>query len=263
MTLKEASLHNPQKGLLIKIVENPAILYMAKDLGMDFVFYDCEHGVIPYRSLHDVMLLGNSIGIPSIVRTPQLARRDVSQILDYGATGVMVPMIETKQQAQQLVDYSKYPPLGKRSYSGGANTLYGPSGNHAQHMHKMNEETITIVQIETKLGIENIDDILSVEGIDAVIVGPCDLGISINNPDNVMDKEELALIQRVQEACRTHHKSFGIIGGNTLLEQFKGHITWLVSAIDTNLLRDGIHKAVQDYEKLIQGGRNNEGTRTN
>lgn len=226
---------------------------MAKDIGLDFLFYDCEHGVIPYRTLHDTMLLGNSIGILSIVRVPQLCRHDVSQILDYGATGVMVPMIETREQAQQQVEWSKYPPLGKRSYSGGANTMYGTSGNHAINMRRMNEQTIVIVQIETLLGVANINEILSVEGIDAAIIGPCDLGISMNIPDNVLDEQELALIQSVQDACKMYQKTFGIIGTNKLLTNFKEHITWLVSAIDTNILRDGITKAVQDYEVLIGG----------
>lgn len=253
MTLKEESMKRPQKGLLIKVVDNPAIVFMAKDIGLDFLFYDCEHGVIPYHTLHDLLLQGNSIGIPSIVRVPQLCRRDVSQILDYGATGVMVPMIETRKQAQQLVEWSKYSPLGKRSYSGGANTMYGTSGNHAKNMRRINEQTITIVQIETTEGVHNIDEILSVEGIDAAIVGPCDLGISMNNPDNVMDEQELTLIQNVQDSCEKYHKTFGIIGSNTLLEHFKKHITWLVSAIDTNILRDGITKAIQEYEVLIGG----------
>lgn len=253
MTIKEDSMLYPQKGLLIKMVENPAIVLMAKDLGLDFVFYDCEHGVLPYRTLHDIMLLGNLAGISSFVRTSQLSRRDVSQILDYGATGVMVPMIETKEQAQQLVEWSKYPPLGKRSYSGGANTMYGESGHHSIRIKEINERTITIVQIETVRGVKHIDEILSVEGIDAAIVGPCDLGISMNNPDHVLDCNELSYIQNVQDACIKYHKTFGIIGNNALLERFKEHITWFVSGIDTTILREGIKQVVEHYDILIGG----------
>lgn len=253
MTYKEEANQRPQKGLLIKIIDNPAILYMAKDCGMDFVFYDCEHGVLPYRKLHDLMLHGNSMQLPSFVRVPQLSRQDVSQVLDFGACGVMVPMIETKEQAKQLVEWSKYPPLGKRSYSGGANTLYGPSGNHAQQMKRMNEETITIAQIETIKGVEHVEEILSIEGIDAIIIGPCDLGISMNIPDHVMDERELKLIKHVADACTAHHKSFGIIGGNCLLAAFKDQLTWMISAIDTNLLREGLQRSSKEYETITGG----------
>lgn len=242
-----------KNGLLVKVVTNPAIVLLAKDCGMDFIFYDCEHGVLPYTTLHDLMILGTCIQLPSFVRAPQLARRDVSQLLDYGATGIMVPMIETKEQALQLVEWSKYPPLGKRSYSGGANTLYGASGHHQEHMEKSNQETITIAQIETVKGVEHIEEILSVNGIDGIIVGPCDLGISMNNPDNVMDEEELRMIQLVADACERHHIPFGIIGNNTVLEQFKQQLTWWISAIDTNILREGIKASVDHYQQISGG----------
>lgn len=251
MTWIENIKQHPYKGIVVKIIENPAIVCMAKDCGMDFLFYDMEHGVFSYRKLHDLMLFGNAMQIPSIVRVAQCGRKDISQILDYGASGVMVPMVETKEQAEQLVAYSKYPPIGKRSYSGGANTFYGPGGNHARHMAEINEQTLSIVQIETCTGVEHIDEILSVEGIDAVIVGPCDLGISMNNPDHVMAQEELDMIQSVIDACHTHHKYFGIIGGVALLQYFKKDIDFFLSAIDTNVIRNGLIQAVNTYEDMI------------
>lgn len=256
MTLKEKALFHSQTGLLVKVITTPALNLIAKQCGLDFIFYDCEHGVLTYRELHDLMIMGNVIDLPSLVRVPQLTRRDISQVLDLGATGIMVPMIETKDQALQLVEWALYPPLGKRSYSGGANTMYMPGGNHRENMDKLNQQTLIIVQIETLKGVEQIDEILSVNGIDAVIVGPCDLGISMGIPDNVMDPAELASIQRVIDACKRHQKSFGIIGSLTLLERFKKDITWFISAIDTNILREGINKVIQDTKEMI--GEQNE-----
>lgn len=250
MNIKEIAKNRKIKGLLVKIVDNPAIVIMAQNNGMDFVFYDCEHGVLSNEKLHDLMVLANASVFASIVRVPQLGRMDISRILDYGATGVMVPMIETKEQAELIVGWSKYPPIGKRSYSGGANTHYGPSGNHKENMNALNEKTMSIVQIETLKGVKNIDEILSVSGIDAAIVGPCDLGISMNNPDNMMDQKELQLINEVAKACKKHKKLFGIIGGMQLLNYFKDDIDILVAAIDTNILRDGIKKAVEEYDKI-------------
>ena len=250
MELKDAMALGKVKGVLVKIVNHPAMVIMAQECGMDFIFYDGEHGIISEERLHDLMVLGNAAGFPSIVRVPQLARRDVSRMLDAGATGIMVPMIETKEQTQQLVDWSKYPPVGRRSYSGGANTHYGPSGNRARNIEETNHKTISIAQVETVKGVENIDEILSVEGIDAVILGPCDLGISMGNPDNDMDPQELRLIKKVADSCREHNKPFGIIGGLELLEYFKDDIKILVSAIDTKVIRDGLTKAVEGYECL-------------
>ena len=238
------------KGILVKTMAHPSLVIMAQDCGMDFIFYDCEHGVMSYEQLHDLMVLGNVRRFPSIVRVAQLARSDISKILDYGATGVMVPMVETAQQAKQLVEWSKYPPLGKRSYSGGANTLYAPGGNHAMHMHDLNERTMSIVQIETRRGVENIEEIVDVKGIDAVLIGPCDLAISLTHPDQLMCEEELMMIQRVADACQKRHLGFGIIGSMEMQEYFKAKSSLLVSAIDTSLMRNALSQAVQEYERL-------------
>ena len=206
MELKELWLKQKLKGVFVQTVDSPAMPLIAQQAGMDFIFYDCEHGSFTYDKLTKLILLGNGRGFPSIVRVAQLARADVSGILDCGASGVMVPMMETKEQAEQFVGWSKYPPEGIRSYSGGPHTDFGPSGNHERRMKEMNHRTMTIAQIETVKGVENVDEILSVNGIDAAIVGPCDLGISMGNPDNVMDERELAMIQKVADSCRKHEK---------------------------------------------------------
>ncbi len=250
MELKDTMSQRKIKGVLVKVINHPAMVIMAQDCGMDFIFYDGEHGIISEEKLHDLIVLGNAGGFSSIVRVPQLARRDVSRILDSGATGIMVPMIETKEQAELLVEWSKYPPIGKRSYSGGANTHYGPSGNHSKNMEDMNHKTISIVQIETLKGVENVDEILEVDGIDAAIIGPCDLGISIGNPDNAMNKEELKLIKKVADSCRRHNKAFGIIGGMDFQKYFKEDINILISAIDTQMIRTALTKAVEEYDSL-------------
>lgn len=238
-------------GMFVKLFTNPSLYLMAKNAGMDFIFFDCEHGMISTERLHDLMLFGNNVGVPSFVRVGELSKMEVSQALDSGARGVMVPMIETKEEAQKLVNWSKYLPIGIRSYSSGANTNYGPSGGHEENMRHMNEETVTIVQIESKLGVENIEEILSVEGIDAVIVGPVDLSISLGNTGNIMHPQEIAAIEKVIAECKKCDIRFGIIGSNEILEHFKDEINYFVSAIDFNIIRDGIKSSVDKYKEIV------------
>lgn len=140
MSCKAMMFEKKLKGVLIKILDHPAINILGKNAGMDFLFYDLEHGMISLDKLHDLILMGNAIHIESWVRVPELSRAWVSRGLDCGASGIMVPMIETKQQAQGLVNWSKYPPIGQRSYSGGANTFYKPSGHHEANMKELNEK---------------------------------------------------------------------------------------------------------------------------
>lgn len=98
MELKELWRKQKLKGVFVQTVDSPAMPLIAQRAGMDFIFYDCEHGSFTYDKLTNLILLGNGRGFPSIVRVAQLARADVSGILDCGASGVMVPMMETKSR---------------------------------------------------------------------------------------------------------------------------------------------------------------------
>lgn len=237
-------------GLLVQVLDSAPVALMARAAGFNFLLVDEEHGDIDDSRLSTLMLLGNQVGLPTIVRAPQLARAEISRVLDRGASGVMVPMMETPEQAHQLADWAKYPPLGRRSYSGGAHTAYGPSGNHASNMARANAGTLTIAQIETVAGVERVEEILAVPGIDAAVIGPCDLAISMGRPDEVGCPEELALIDRVRDACVARRKGFGIIGGNALLERYAQDINLMVSAIDVHILRDAFRGAALDYQTI-------------
>lgn len=237
-------------GLLVQVLDSAPVALMAQAAGFDFLLVDEEHGDIDDSRLSTLMMLGNQTGLPTIVRAPQLARADVSRLLDRGASGVMVPMMETPEQAHQLADWAKYPPLGRRSYSGGAHTAYGPSGNHGPNMARANAGTLAIAQIETVAGVERVEEILAVPGIDAAVIGPCDLAISMGRPDEVGCPEEIALIDRVRDACVAMHKGFGIIGGNALLGRYARDINLMVSAIDVHILRDAFRDAALDYQTI-------------
>lgn len=238
-------------GLFIQVLDNAPSVMMAKAAGFGFLFFDGEHGDIDATRLSSLMLLGNALQIPSIVRVPQLARADVSRVLDLGASGVMVPMVESAAQAEQLVSWAKYPPMGSRSYSGGAHTGYGPSGHHEENMSRANVSTLAIAQIETVEGVGHVEEILAVPGLDAAVVGPCDLAISMGKPDDVGCPEELALIDRVRDACVGAGKGFGIIGGNAMLARYASSINLMVSAIDAHILRDAFSQAAGEYRKIL------------
>lgn len=250
MQLKERIVNEKLYGVFIKILDNTLITVLAKNSGMDFLFYDCEHGMYSYEKLHDLLLMGNSIGLLSFVRVAQLARGDISKVLDCGATGVMVPMIETVEQAKRLVDWSKYPPIGKRSYAGGANTNYSGSGNHKNNMMNINNRVITIAQIETKLGIDNIYEIAAVDGIDSILVGPADLAISLGIPEDYFNIKEIEAIDKVVDACKKNKKSFGIIGKLELVEKYKEDINLLVTKIDLDIIREGFIKSINEMKSL-------------
>lgn len=241
-------------GLFVKVMDDPSYSLMAKHAGYDLIFYDLEHGYIPLEKCANLMLLNHGYGLTSFIRVPQLDKAWVSKALDCGADGIMVPMIETTKQALDLVNYSKYLPLGKRGYSGGANTYYGPSGNHQVNMEKANKRIVTIAQIETKLGVENIEAIANVEGIDALIVGPADLGISLGLSDDLNHPLLIESIIKVANVAQKYNKKFGIIGNLTLHGLVKDHLDYIISSIDINCIKQMFKQQMESIQSFINQG---------
>jgi len=240
MTLKE-KMQSGRKiaGTIILVVRNPALMMIAQNAGLDFLVYDCEHSTYSFETLHDALLMGKALGMDGIVRVPVGTRDYISRALDSGATGIMVPLVETAQQAQDLVKYSKYPPDGKRGFASGcAHTCY-QSGKHEEITVEHNSRVVTIAQVETAKAVEDVDAIASVEGLDVIFVGPHDLSVSLGIPGDLMNPIELEAIAKVAAACKKHGKILGMHGDKALLSKFSADLLMCTSAIDTDFLMNG------------------------
>ncbi len=240
MTLKD-KIKSGQKiaGTMFRLVRNPAIGYLAKNGGLDFFMLDCEHGHYDFQTIHDIFTGANSLGVGGFIRVPRCGREYVSRALDAGATGVMVPMTETPEQAELLVKYAKYQPLGDRGFNGvGPHTDF-KGGKHAEVMEQANNKVIAIAQIETRLAIENVNDIAAVEGIDALLVGPNDLSIALGIPGDMTNPIELEAIAKVAAACKKHGKAMGLHAGAALLEKFGPDLNIVMNLSDNDFLMQG------------------------
>ena len=201
-------------GMMIRQARDagaPAIFAAA---GFDFVFIDMEHGNYSMETVADLIRGAKSLEIATIIRIPHLEGFFISRVLDAGADGIMVPMTSTKEEAERIVHYSKYTPLGQRGYGGQiGHTDYKPV-KASDMMKEANEHTLIIAQIETREAIENIDAILSVEGIDVGLVGPNDLSISLGIADQLNSEIINQAIGKVVEAAKKRGKASGIHTGN-------------------------------------------------
>ena len=230
-------------GTMLRVSRNPAICYLAKNASLDYVMFDCEHSNYSYESLHDMFIMGNAIALSGLLRVPQLSRDHISRALDCGAIGAMVPMTDTVKQAEEIVRWSKYSPLGERGYgSGCAPTDYVGGGKHQEIMEAANRKIVSIAQIETKLAVDNSDQIAAVEGIDVLLIGPNDLSISLGIPGDLMNPIELDAIAHVAASCKKHGKFFGLHAGLKLLEKFSDDLTFVMSQTDTDILAEGFSR---------------------
>ena len=156
--------------------------------GMDFCILDTEHGPLDMQSITDLVMVANGTGIDPIVRVGENNERLILRALDVGASGVQVPQINVKQDAQDVIDAAKYDPLGHRGLS-----IFTRAGDYfvnkgENHTDKQNEDPMVIVHIEGKRGLDNLDEIMEVEGIDVLFLGPYDISQSLGIPGQVTDK---------------------------------------------------------------------------
>jgi 2-keto-3-deoxy-L-rhamnonate aldolase RhmA len=197
-------------GTMIRQARDPGAPVIYGAAGYDFVFIDMEHGNYSMETVADLIRGAKSAGIAPIIRVPHLETHFVSRVLDAGAEGIMVPMTSRREQAEAIVRYSKFTPIGLRGFgTQTGQTDYKPL-KAAEFMKEANEHTLIIAQIETREAIENIDAILSVEGIDVGLIGPNDLSISLGIPDQMGSEILMKAIDKVVETGKKKRKATGI-----------------------------------------------------
>jgi 4-hydroxy-2-oxoheptanedioate aldolase len=175
--------------------------------GFDWVCIDMQHGVVDYQvALTMLQAIGTTQTIP-FVRVPWNEFGIIGKVLDAGAMGIIIPMVNSVAEAEAAVAACRYFPDGSRSFGPTRAAFYAGTDYYSG----ANREVACIPMIETRRAVEGIDEILSVPGIDAVYVGPADLSITLGLPprmDNGGEFEEARL--RIAEACRRHGVAPGI-----------------------------------------------------
>ncbi|MEJ5375082.1 MAG: aldolase/citrate lyase family protein [bacterium] len=238
-------------GTMLRMVGNPAVALVAANAGLDFIMLDLEHGPFSLETLENVFKVGRSVGLGCFVRIPELSKAYVSRCLDLGATGVMVPMLESVEQARRLVHWAKFAPLGSRGFGGvGAHTGYKSiaAESTVHFMAEANEQIITIAQIETAQAIREIDSIAAVEGLDALLIGPNDLAISMGCPGELLGELLDQAISKVADAAKAHGKIFGMHAPDPLTERWLGRgLRIVMSSLDVNVLLSGFKAIAQRY----------------
>ena len=179
--------------------------------GWDSLTIDLQHGVIDYAALVPMLQAISTTATVPIVRVPWLEPGILMKALDAGAYAVICPMVNTREDAQKLVHYTHYAPKGTRSFGPIRATLYG-GADYPQHA---NDTVVRFAMIETAQALDNLDSILSVEGLDAIYIGPSDLSLSLGcRPvfDDVDPKAQQA-IEHIMARAKAHGVVAGIHNG--------------------------------------------------
>lgn len=196
-------------------IPSPGLVELVAAAGFDFVILDMEHGAYTWECLENDIRACEVHSVPAIVRVPECRREYILRALDSGASGIQVPMVETKEMAEEVVRLAKYPPIGGRgaAFSHRA-AKYGMIGDKPQYVQDANEKTKIIIHIENVPSIENLEGILSVEGLDIIFVGPTDLAVSMGHINDLKHPDVMANIQKVKEQTLAANQNPGILGVN-------------------------------------------------
>lgn len=173
-----------------------------------------EHGGFDYADVSRMIMTARLCGLTVIIRLPNNERKDIIKYMDMGADGLLLPMTNTAADICQVVKYAKYQPIGERGISTmRAHTFYNPPSIN-EYLPQANACTKVFAQIETVRGVENVDEILAVNGVDGFFVGPNDLSADYGCLGNNNAEEILSAIGRVGSAVEKASKFAGIITGN-------------------------------------------------
>ena len=198
-------------GTMVSLFERSQIACIMKSAGFDFFIVDCEHGPFDYGRLAGILLLAKETGIPALVRVPEPRREVILKSMEMGAHGVLLPNTETVEQAQALVRFSKYAPVGQRGVAVmREHTGFRKPEDVAAYMKQANEESLLMVQIESPTGLENLGAILDIPEIDVAFVGPSDLSQTMGIPGQLDHPEFVAALEGLIDTAKAKGKHAGI-----------------------------------------------------
>jgi 2-keto-3-deoxy-L-rhamnonate aldolase RhmA len=200
-------------GLPVRMARSPDIARIAKATGHDFLFIDIQHSIFNVETIVSIAHTALAIGVATLVRVRGIDDPDVSVLLDNGVSGIVYPDVNTAAEARKAVDICKFPPIGKRSVTGGYPHFDYRSVPLTDSVPQLNELCLLVCMIETVQGLDNVEEIAAVAGVDVLHVGSNDLLANMGKPGQFDDPAIVAAQDRVIKAAKDNGKHAGC-GGN-------------------------------------------------
>lgn len=212
-------------------IDHPDVAEFIGNLGYDWILIDTEHAPMEPGSVqHLQQSMSRSKSVP-MVRVPWNDIVMIKRVLDTGIYGIVVPWINTKEEAIKAVQAVRYPPLGLRGYGPRRAAFLDPD-----YVKTANKELLLGAQIETQKAVDNIDEILSVEGIDAALVGPMDLSLSLGVLGNFQHERFVSAMDKIVKSCKKHGVIAGMLAVDDVAKRVKQGFTLLNRMGDFGLL---------------------------
>lgn len=238
----------PATGNWISI-GHPAVAEICSE-GFGFVVIDMEHTAMGLETVEDLVRAVHADTAP-LVRVPSSDPVRIKRVLDLGVAGVVIPKVETAEQAQQAVDTMQYPPEGTRGVAPARASDYGRTFD--EYVETADDKLETVIQIETERGVENADEILSVDGVDAVIIGHGDLSASLEVFGQWDDDRFVSALNTILSTARDSGTAVGMLATDheSIHRWTDAGVDFLVVGADITYLSAGSDTARTEFEDLV------------
>ena len=225
---------------------SPGMSAILANSGCRFVFYDMEHTGLGFETLKWLFSTCRGLPIEPMVRVPRGEYTWLARALDLGAHGVMIPMVESAEQARSIVQACRYPPIGRRGAAFGFAQCDYQGGDIGQKIRNYHDRTLVVAQIETERGLAAVEEIAAVDGIDVLWVGHFDLSNFMGIPAQFDNPTFLQAMQRVADVAKQHGKAAGFMATDPAwVDRVKAMgYTMLAVGTDVSLLADATRRLV-------------------
>ncbi len=239
-------------GAMVFEFFSPGMATILANAGCRFVLYDMEHTGLGFETLKWLFASCRGLPIEPMVRVPRGEYTWLARALDLGARGVMIPMVESAEHAQAIVQACRYPPVGRRGAGFGFAQCDYRGGDVGQKIQAYNERTLVIAQIETERGLDQVEKIAAVDGIDVLWVGHFDLSNFMGIPAQFNDPRFDAAMRKVAQVARAHGKAAAFMATDAawIARVREMGYTMIAGGTDSGLLE----LAVKNLVGQIQGG---------
>jgi 4-hydroxy-2-oxoheptanedioate aldolase len=220
--------------------------------GMDWIWWDCQHTQGDWQDILLGVRTAQTLGIPVLIRTWTHDGGTIERLLDTGAEGIIVPMVNTVAQAQAIIPHCHYPPLGNRSYG----------STHVERIEasldEWNKRIVTVVQLETPEAVANAEAIASLPGVDALHVGMRDLALRMGKAVDDYSAHTAVgdALEHVAQACRNQGKAAAVIvsSEDELVARMQGGYRLICAGFDTNIIEEGWRHMREVAQSLRSSG---------
>jgi 4-hydroxy-2-oxoheptanedioate aldolase len=206
-------------------VNNPELVELFGHLGFDFINIDAQHGGVSLPEARSLMRAAELTGMTTVVRVPRNAPDIILEYLDAGASGIIVPDVNSKADAEAAVRSIKYPPIGNRgAFAGSRASFYGTQGPASEYFRKANEETMVCTLLEDRVVLDRLPEIMSVDGIDVVFIGPSDLALTMGVIGGWNEPAVQTAVDKIAAAAVAANKPYAMVAltpedGRRLIDQ--------------------------------------------